>query len=607
MKTVTNLTILILILVGLISVNATKSQDLSAFEIMDNNSVGLTVAPSSKRGGCLVDIDRNGWADIYTLKYSSSGYSRLFINNEGHFTDITDQTPLQQIEDVTGVRTFNVVWADYDNDGDKDCSFGTDHAIYLLRNDNNFLTDVSEEMGFVAPWRPTNPFIREWFVSVCGWADYDNDGDLDCLVYQQNNPNLYLLRNDDTVFTDIASEVGLDSTKLSVDNFMNVIVWTDWDMDGDPDITGRHDFYANEDGIFREVTEEIGLGEVSWTNHKEFFDYDNDGDLDYFKITGRTEEGTNELWENQDGYYVDVSQETGVSLVPRDRYRGISTGDFDNDGDQDVFIQQNQAQNLEVFLVNDEVEPGARAFADVAEFVGLTKRGDRIGGGFFDYDNDGFLDIYVHSAEHNHILYHNLAISGGNWVGFILEGTISNRDAVGSFIWLYQGDKLQLRYTKAGSGYLRQDNPWVHFGLGYETSVDSVVIRWPLGYRQVLTDVAINQYHNIKEPDYLSAVETKRGETKPHVFRLEQNYPNPFNPVTRIDYVLPNGMDIYLGIYDVTGKEVITLERGYQTAGRHVVTWDGHDSEGNLAASGIYVYRMKGGNLVKSMKMVFAK
>ena len=568
MKTATlKVAVPILFLFVLLFSNTVTAQDLSAFEIIDYTSVGLTIAAFPKAGGCLVDIDRNGWVDIYTLKYNGAGYSRLYTNNEGHFTDITDQTPLEQIEDAPNVRTFNVVWADYDNDGDKDCSFGTDHAIYLLRNDNNFLTDVSEETGFVAPWTPDSPFITQWYLNVCGWADYDNDGDLDCLVYQYNNPNMYLLRNDDNVFTDIASEVGLDSTELSVDNHVNVMVWTDWDMDGDPDITARHVFFANEDGIYRNVTEEIGLGEVSWTNHKEFFDYDNDGDLDYFKVTGRTEEGSTELWENQDGYFVDVSQETGVSLVPRDRYRGVTTGDFDNDGDQDVFIQQNQFQNLEVLLVNDEVEPGVHVFADVAEFVGLTKTGDRKGCGVFDYDKDGFLDIYVHSVEHYHILYHNLAINNANWVGFILEGTISNRDAVGSFIWLHQGENIQLRYTKGGSGYPRQDNPWVHFGIGYETSVDSVVIQWPLGYKQVLTDVAINQYHNIKEPDYFSAVELSPEKSTPKAFRLEQNYPNPFNPSTTVTFSLSQETVVRLDVYDVTGREVATLVNSRKKAG----------------------------------------
>lgn len=582
------------------------AQELSYFEIIDNNSVGLAVAPFSKRGECLVDIDRNGWADIYILKYNGPGYSRLYTNTEGQFTDITDQnTPLSSIEDVSGKRTFNVVWADYDNDGDKDCSFGTNDAIYLLRNDNNVLTDVSQEMGFVGYGIPG--FVSEWHYNVCAWADYDVDGDLDCLVYQMNYANLYLFRNDGDHFTNVATEAGLDGTILSIDNFINPMVFTDWDMDGDPDITARHALFVNEDGVFRDATEELGLADVSWTNHKEFFDYDNDGDLDYFNVTGRTEEGENELWENRDGHFVNVSADVGLSLV-RDRFRGVSTGDFDNDGDQDVFIQLNMNESMDVLLVNDKLEDGGRAFVNVAEFIGLTKMGDRIGGGFFDYNNDGFLDIYIPSAEFSHILYKNAADNGGNWVGFILEGTLSNRDAVGSFITLYyKGGEKQLRYIKGGGGYLRQDNPWVHFGLGLETAVDSVVIRWPLGYKQVLTDVEINQYHNIKEPD-LSSVESVSSESVgPATFSLDQNYPNPFNPTTRIDFQISEPVLVSISVYDMTGRKVRSLMNSIQQSGTHSVVWDGRDDVGQVVASGVYVYQMKAGNFVDSQKMVFTQ
>ncbi len=580
------------------------SQDISTFELMGNNEVGLTVAPFAKRGECLVDIDRNGWQDIYILKYNGPDYSRLYTNENGHFTDITAQTPLKQIEDVEGVRTFNVVWADYDNDGDKDCSFGTNKAIYLLRNDNNFLTDVSAQMGFVG--KKPGGFITEWHYGVDAWADYDLDGDLDCVVYQMNYPNLYLFRNDGDHFTDVAAEAGLNGTKLSIDTFMNPIVFTDWDMDGDPDLCGRQDFYANENGVFREVTAEIGLSGVSWTNHKEFFDYDNDGDLDYFNVTGRSYEGENQLWENRDGLYVNVSQDVNLTLV-RENFRGVAIGDFDNDGDQDIFVQRNVNEGIEILLLNEVVD-GARVFTDIAEFVGLTKTGDRIGGGFFDYNKDGFLDIYIPSAEHSHILYRNTAENGGNWVGFILEGTVSNRDALGSIIWLYYaGGKMQLRYTKASCDYLRQDMPWVHFGLGFETSVDSVVIRWPLGHKQVLKNVEINQYHEVKEPESSAVASFNPESAKSDGFWLEQNYPNPFNPATTIKYRIAGTKNVNLTIYDVTGRVVRTLMNHQQQAGFYSVIWDGQDDEKNLLPSGVYVSQLRAGDEMIVKKMLYIK
>ncbi|MBN2008160.1 VCBS repeat-containing protein [candidate division KSB1 bacterium] len=600
-----NKIIFIIAVILLVSKSAVlKAQDLSAFEIIENATIGLTVAPFAKAGQCLVDIDNNGYVDIYTLKYNGGDYSRIYLNDGTKFTDITNQTPLESIEDIEGIRTFTPVFADFDNDGDKDLSFGTNQNLHLLRNDNNVFTEVSEEMGFVGH-KPSG-FITTWYYNVGGWADYDMDGDLDCVVFQVNNDNLYLFRNDGDHFTDVAAEAGLEGTELSDETFSNPLVWDDLDNDGDPDLHGRYNILFNEGGVFRDVSDSIGLGNLTTMIYREFFDYDNDGDLDFFKVPGAPEEEpTNELWENRDGLFVNVSQETG--MIMRDAYRGLSVGDFENDGDQDVFLHNSSDVSYDVLLLNEELEDGTRAFADVAEWVGITKIGDRKGGGFFDYDKDGFLDIYIPSVDHNHILYHNMAINEANWVGFILEGTLSNRDAVGSAVMLYYARGKQYRYTHAGNGWLRQDNPWVHFGIGYETSIDSVVIRWPLGYKQTLTDVEINQYHNVKEPDLSSVKSFTTSNSKPTLFQLEQNYPNPFNPTTRIDFSLKITANVELTIFDINGNEIRNLINTTAKVGNHSAVWDGRDNAGDLVTSGIYFYRLKVNNFVHTKKLTFLK
>ena len=575
------------------------AQEICAFELIDNETVGLTVAPFEKAGLAIADIDNNGWPDIYTMRYHTPGYSRIYLNNGGHFTDITDQTPLEQIEgNGQEFRTFTMVFADYDNDGDKDASFGTDKALHLLRNDNNTFVEVSEETGFVGHKPPG--FIMEWWYNIGGWADYDHDGDLDCVVAQVNNANLYLFRNDDGQFTDVAEEVGLDSTNLA--EFWN-LNWSDWDLDGDMDLFSSLHFHANDGGHFAEITEALGF-QLDLVDNREFFDWDNDGDLDYWKNTPSPEgSATCGLWENRDGVYVDISDEVGAS-VWRDRYRGLAIGDIDNDRDQDIFIQLDIPQSMDLLLVNEEIEPGIRVYDDVAEFVGITKIGDRKGVAFLDYDRDGFLDIYLPSADHNHILYHNLG-NDANWIGFILEGTTSNRDAVGSLVWLYTGDEVQIRHIRAGTDWIKQDNQWVHFGLGYETQIDSLVIRWPLGYRQVLTDVTINQYHDVKEPDYTTVESRSTFGMKPAEFRLSQNYPNPFNPITSIKYFLKEAATVNLAIYNVTGQKVATLVQKKQSAGEYVVEWNAVNEFGQAVTNGVYVYRLEINNkAIQTKKMV---
>ncbi|MBN1551676.1 VCBS repeat-containing protein [bacterium] len=438
------------------------SQELTFYEVVDNASVGLTVAPFAKGGLALSDIDRNGYPDIFCLRWNSPGYSRIYVNEGGVFQDIADQSPLEQIENLEdGTRT--TMWVDYDNDGDRDLSMATTEGIHLLRNDNNVFTEVSAEMGFVAP-KPGG-FIVEWDCNTCGWADYDLDGD-----------------------------------------------------------------------------------------------------LDFFKASRSTEDQEyDELWENRDGTYFDVSNEVGF-INQRFKHRGMTFGDFDNDGDQDIFMDGGSVPGFDNLFVNDEVSPGVRSFADVAEFTGITKTGDRKGCGFFDYNRDGFLDIYMPSAEFNHILYRNAADNGANWVGFILEGTVSNRDAVNSLVTLYTGEKNQIRLTRCGDNHFHQYNPWVHFGIGFDTEIDSVVIRWPLGLRQVLKDVAINQYH------------------------------------------LARDSNVSLAIHNLRGEEVTSLFSGdFQSAGYRYAKWDGKDKNGHSVPTGVYIYQLRAGDFAAMKKMTFIK
>ena len=521
MKTVRYIFIQFCILFSTFSLHA---QELTSFTVANNATLGLEFAGFQKGGLALADIDRNGYPDIFLTRWAEPGYSRIYTNNNGYFTDITDQSPIEQIE-AQDSATRTTMWADYDNDGDKDLSMATIDAIHLLRNDDNVFTEVSEEMGFIAP-KPGG-FIIEWDCNICGWADYDLDGDLDCVVSQLSYDNLYLFRNDGDHFTNVATEAGLDNTPLAEEWR---VVFTDFDLDGDPDLVGKSNFLRNDNGVFTNVTEELGFAEIGTCWYKRFFDYDNDGDLDFFKVTARLDSPDfDELWENREGVYYDITLETGLNGMQYP-HRGVTFGDADNDGDQDIFLDSGNADNPDIFFANMEISPGVRSFVNVSEFIGITVIGDRKNCGFFDYNRDGFLDIYIPSAEFGHLIYKNDGGNGANWVGFILEGTISNKDAVGSLVTIYTGDKKQIRLTRCGDQHFNQYNPWVHFGIGFATSIDSVTIKWPLGYKQVLKNVDINQYHEITEPNYVS-VEYKGDKNIPTSFQLAQNYPNPFNPV----------------------------------------------------------------------------
>ena len=590
-----------IVVVVLISACVVFSQDLATYELIDNESVGLTVAPYSKYGMAVGDINKDGYPEIFCIRWNGGNtYSRLYLNQGGIFLDISSQTPLPQIEGQGESETRTTLFVDYDNDGDQDLSFSSPKAIYLLRNDNNTFVDVSQSVGFVG--KKPSGFITSWAFTIGGWADYDLDGDLDCVVVQENNKDLYLFRNDQGHFTDVAAQAGLTGTVLAN---TSSLTWTDFDLDGDPDLYAGLYFFRNDHGVFADATEALGFAGLSDVSQREMFDYDNDGDLDFFKAVGSaTTAGTNEVWENRNGVFVNVTADVGLT-VSRDRYRNMAVGDFDNDGDKDIFLQLNIDPSLDYLLVNDELEGGARAFENVAEFAGISKTGDRKGSAFLDYDMDGFLDIYLPSAEHNHILYHNLADNDANWIGFMLQGVVSNRDAVGSLVTVYTGAKKQICYTVCGNGFVRQDNPHVHFGIGFETQIDSVVIQWPLGLKQTLTNPAINQYHRVKEPE-ATRVEHREALEGPNSFELAQNYPNPFNPSTTIAFSLLRQSQVQLTIYNVAGKEIQTLIDGTAGKGAHTIRWNGCDAAGNPQPAGVYFCRLQSqdGRQVRKMLLV---
>ena len=165
-----------------------------------------------------------------------------------------------------------------------------------------------------------------------------------------------------------------------------------------------------------------------------------------------------------------------------------------------------------------------------------------------------------------------------------------------------------VRYTKAARTWKVQDIPYVHFGIGQATSVDSVVIRWPLGDVEVFTDLAINQYNKIVELGD-TGVEIKDAINKetPTSFDLDQNYPNPFNPETMIAYELPKESHVLLKVFNLAGQKVKTLVNEQQHAGRQEVTWTGMDAVNNALPSGVYLYRLQVNDRFLTKKMMFVR
>ena len=587
------------------------AQNVPLFEVVDNQSIG-TVAKLTNRWGCMAaDIDRNGWPDIFNTKWLGAIESEIFINIDGQFTDVYNNSPDLLEAEHNGYASRTPVFVDFDNDGDRDLMLGTDFNIFMFRNDDNVFTNISDDLGIVSG---SPGFFSIYGYEQSAWIDIDLDGDNDAVVFQTNNKNLIVYRNDNDMFTDIAAEIGLaDLMPLGEDGdrgyYTGRMQWVDYDNDGDPDLNAGYLLFRNNNGQFSEVSQEVGFTPYPKMRFADWFDYDVDGDMDYMFLTGV--DNRDELWKNEGGTFVDATQEVSLDLYAKPFQAGMNTGDFDNDGDQDVFIQINDhlGDDIESLLLNDLDQSGTRSFIDVGFYAGLTKTGDRKGAAVLDYDMDGRLDIFVSSLDYGGIMYHNLGVDpANNWIGFDLWGTESSRDPLGTLVTLYAEGKKQIRYTKAAASWKTQDNPFIHFGIGQATSIDSVVIKWPLGIVQVLTNLEINRYYIIEESKATNVEQNNSDPVHtPNRITLEQNYPNPFNPETNIIYFIHDNSHVRLDIYDMNGNLVNTLIDIYQQKGDYSVSWDAKNFSDNSLSSGVYVYRLSSGNSVISKKMLFIK
>jgi hypothetical protein len=515
-------------------------------------------------------------------------------------------------------------WVDYDADGDLDIYFTNRETAenVLLRNDDltpggfvdatpALLADPANSRG--CPWgdydgdgdtdlylsvKGVNKLIRNdgggTFVDVtapplddsgtgqaAAWFDYDNDGDLD--IYLVNNGANKLFRNDSAGgFTDVTTG------PLGDAGWGMGLGLADYDGDGDLDIyVANYDHTANVlmqnqgGGVFADVTTPV-LESASSSYGAAWGDYDNDGDLDLYV----TNEGANSLLRNDGGTFTDV---TAPPLDDDGQGRSAAWGDSDNDGDLDLYVVNYDGANR--LFRND----GGGNFVKPTGCGGseLSDTGPGFSTGWADYDKDGDLDLYVVNQGAN-ALFRNELDSGHHWLEVDPVGVISNTDGVGTRVRIVVGGICQMREIAGASGFASQGPLTAWFGLGTDTLVDTVEVTWPAsGTVQTLTDVACDQTIEIVE-DWLSGLVDPK--PVPVVFRLHPARPNPFSGVTTIRYDLPEGAHVDLAIYDVSGRVVRRLLNNRpKQPGYHAAYWNGCNTDGQPVAPGVYFCRLSAG------------
>ncbi len=474
MKLLSLRNILLVLLSQIIFSASIQGQSLFSNVIDSTNTNDSSASFASAWG----DFDNDGDLDLYVGTFN--GPDRLFKNNgDETFTDVTADFNLG----TGNTATLAVSWGDYDNDGDLDLFISGEKRINsFYRNDVTTFSNIGNDLGITY-------FGSSYTVN---WVDYDNDGDLDLFnAHWDYQHRLY--QNNQNIFTDIAQTVGITETGKC-----RAGAWGDYDNDGDLDLyicrgasyESQQDlFYRNDNGIFTNIASSVGFINVFLSVSADWGDFDNDGDLDLYVATDEAQ--PNQLYRNDNGSFIDISAEKGVDN--QETCLSVSWVDPDNDGDLDIFVTR------VVGFPNLLYENDNGNFTEAQVNFGLgDDTGDSRGHSWGDYNSDGFLDLYVTNRYGDNYLYKNNGNSN-NWITIDLNSSISNSNGIGAKIEVVCGDLTQVRGVYNGYGQVSQNSITTEFGLGQNTTIDLITVSWPSGRIQKLTNVAGNQHLNISE------------------------------------------------------------------------------------------------------------
>lgn len=506
---------------------------------------GQIVTPSfSMCGWSWGDFDRDGDPDAFI-----AGERSFLYRNDGN--DTFTQIVTGDIGDGFGNRGWTCAWGDYDNDGHLDLVIvhpaGFIPGGPALPN-QMFHNDGGPDFTFTELFEgPIVTGLDSYTVGT--WADIDDDGDLDFTIGAgpastvQQPDHLYrnlLVENGTAEFERITdAPVATDNQDGQVWN------WIDYDNDGDLDayVTNwggavgglANRLYRQEsDGSFTRITGQPITDDVNVSLSSIWEDFDNDGDLDCYVANDGVRQDF--LYENQgDGTFVPVTT-TDITILSSPR-RGACAGDYDNDGDVDLFVNG----------------PGGSRALYRNEEAGLN----------------GFTSIR-------------------------LVGTVSNTSAIGAKVRLLATidgvPRWQRRDVTAQNSFNGHSDQRLHFGLGDATAVDSIRIEWPSGLVDEIGPFVANQFVT-----FIEGSASNVGSAAPASGLMLHTSPNPFTEKSAIHGYAPSGAPVSLRVHDVSGRLVRVLTPAIHDDARFTSEWDRTDSQGRDVPDGVYLYRLEAG------------
>ena len=506
-------------------------------------------------GVAFIDYDNDGWLDIFLINGSSLELqgpppsNKLFRNNrDGTFTDVTEKAGLTHSGWGQGVCI-----GDYDNDGFEDIfvTYWGEDLLYR-NNGNGTFTEVGRKANVAG-----DP--KRWSTG-CAFLDYDRDGKLDLFVTHYVNfsletaldpgTNPYCMfrslavncgprgligetstlyhNNGDGTFSDVSAASGI----LKKKGFYGLgVLAGDFDNDGWPDIYMASDttaallFMNNRDGTFREEGllrgvsfSENGMGQAGMGVAAA--DYDHDGWFDLFK-TNFSDEGVDLFHNDGDATFSNVAGAAGLGRETHYVCWGCGFFDPDNDGFQDILYVSGHVYPELQRIHSDTTyrEPrvlyrnlGNGRFEQVSQLAGsaITTPSTGRGCAFGDFNNDGCIDVVVNNQNASPSLLKVGRLNSNHWINIKLVGTKSNRSAIGARVRCVSGSLTQIDEIRSGGSYLSQNDLRIHFGLGKNSKIDLLEIKWPSGVTDQLRGIAIDQFIRVQEGGSLTTVDRSK-------------------------------------------------------------------------------------------------
>ncbi|MPZ19698.1 MAG: CRTAC1 family protein [Luteitalea sp.] len=522
----------------------TRGSGLEQFRHVSGSPQKQFILEAPSGGVALVDIDNDGWLDVYLLNGSTvealdgstAAPHAMLLRNNGDltFTDITTRAG------VANERWgFGVAAGDFNNDGWLDLyvtNFG-ENRLYRNNRDGTF-TDVAAAMGVAGGGWSTGASFGDYDrdgrldLFVAGYVDVDasrpptptelSDGRTSCSYRGESvmcgprglegAPDR-LYRNTGSRFVDVTDQAGVADAERY---YGFAVAWADVDQDEALDLLVVNDstpnyLYRNRgNGTFEEVgfpsgfalneegREQAGMGLA-------IGDYDNDGDLDTY-ITNFSDDSNTLRRNDGRGSFVDVTAQSGLRL-PTMPFLGWGTGflDVDNDGWLDLFVANGHlypqvdrfdwgmtwAQRPLLFR-----NRGGERFEEVpaAPSGGLATLVSARGAAFGDLDRDGRVDVVLNNHDGAPTLLHNVS-TAGHWLSLRLVGAPGGRrDAIGASVTVRAGDMSWRRDVMSGGSYCSQSDLAVHVGLGRMTRIASITVRWPSGEEEAFSVPGIDRH-----------------------------------------------------------------------------------------------------------------